>query len=83
MDHFQTRLWLGSGEVVPRPLGTPVSTIQNVLFSVSVAREGTVHVRALLFRVEFFVATFASSLQWQLCGAAARRGLGSDARLRL
>ena len=73
----------GGAEVVPGPLETPVGTITHVLFNVSVSHEGILHVQAFLFRAEVYVATFASSLQWQLFGAAARRGLGSDVRLHL
>ena len=94
MDHFQSGLWLISGgvvpgwcrggaEVVPGLFATPVIIIIYVLLNVSVAHQGTMHVQAFLFRAEFFVATFALSLQWQLCGAAARRDLGNDARLHL
>ena len=48
------------------------------MFSVAIMR-----LQASWFQASFAVATFAPSYQWQPCDAAARRGLGSRAGLRL
>ena len=43
----------------------------------------SIHLQASLFRAFFAVAALAPSYRWQPCDAAARRGLGSPAGLRL